>query len=123
MRCALAGVAMSLMVAAYAQTNDSIRGAPNEANHFIGAPKGWKHPMTAWGEPDIQAQLDMMQAPRLPLERCADSYPPGGPPCDMNKKWLTEDEYNTAMDAFNKRVDPTKQLLKENNVTAAFRAG
>jgi len=123
MRCALAGVAMSLMVAAYAETNDSIRGAPNEANHFIGTPNGWKHPMTAWGEPDIEAQLDMMQASRVPLERCADSYRPGVPPCDMKKKWLTEEEYSAAMDTYQKRVDPTAQLLKENNVTAAFRAG
>src|SRR5690606_22560058 len=58
-----------------AQIDDSIRGAPSEANHFIATPEGWRHPMTAWGEPDIQAKLDMMQASRVPLERCADSFP------------------------------------------------
>ena len=33
-----------------------------------------EHPQTPWGEPDIQAQLNMMQAAGVPLERCANSY-------------------------------------------------
>ncbi len=28
--------------------------APSEANHFIATPKGWVHPRTAWGEPDLE---------------------------------------------------------------------
>jgi hypothetical protein len=123
LRYALVGAAMSLAVAAHAQINDSIRGAAGEANHFIETPKGWKHPMTPWGEPDIRATLDMMQASGIPLERCANSYRPGAPPCDANKKWLTDAEYSTAMDAYHKRVDPTKQQIKENNITGAFRSG
>ena len=27
--------------------------APREANHFIETPKGWVHPRTAWGDPDL----------------------------------------------------------------------
>src|SRR5262245_17731388 len=27
--------------------------APSEANHFIETPKGWVHPKTAWGDPDL----------------------------------------------------------------------
>jgi hypothetical protein len=27
--------------------------APSEANHFIETPKGWVHPRTAWGDPDL----------------------------------------------------------------------
>src|SRR6476659_12090 len=27
--------------------------APSEANHFIATPKGWVHPRTAWGDPDL----------------------------------------------------------------------
>src|SRR6185436_2669407 len=27
--------------------------APSEANHFIETPKGWVHPRTAWGGPDL----------------------------------------------------------------------
>jgi len=122
-RYALAGIALCLAASAQAQINDSIRGAPSEANHFIATPARWKHPMTAWGEPDIQASLDMMQASGIALERCANSYRPGAPPCDPNKKWLTDEEYDKAMEAYHKRVDPTAQMLKENNVTGAFRAG
>src|SRR5262245_58232932 len=112
-RFALVGVALSLGVTAQAQINDSIRGAPSEANHFIETPKGWKHPMTPWGEPDIQASLDMMQASGVPLERCANSYRPGAPPCDTNKKWLTEEEYKQRVDAAASRVDRSTQLAKE----------
>ena len=69
----------------------SILGPPSEANHFIATPKGWVHPKTPWGEPDLQATLNMMQAANVPLERCANSNRFGGPPCDMNKQWWTED--------------------------------
>src|SRR3954463_14259338 len=110
-RIALLGAGALLATAtAHAQINDKIRGAPSEANHFIETPRGWQHPKTPWGEPDIHAKLNMMQAAGVPLERCASSYraalPPGtaaaaGPggagapsaPCDMNKKWLTDEEY------------------------------
>src|SRR5215212_7684575 len=27
--------------------------APSEANHFIETPKGWVHPRTPWGDPDL----------------------------------------------------------------------
>src|SRR5688500_2700525 len=27
--------------------------APTEANHFIETPRGWVHPRTAWGDPDL----------------------------------------------------------------------
>ena len=37
----------------YGQINDNIRGAASEANHFIETPKGWVHPKTAWGDPDL----------------------------------------------------------------------
>ncbi|PYR25205.1 MAG: hypothetical protein DMF92_21005, partial [Acidobacteria bacterium] len=60
MRIALlrAAAAAILVVTAYGQ---SILGPPSEANHFIETPKGWVHPKTPWGEPDIQANLNMMQ--------------------------------------------------------------
>jgi hypothetical protein len=116
-----AGTATVLVATAHAQINDSIRGAPSEANHFIGTPDGWEHPMTPWGEPDIQATLNMMQASRVPLERCASSYRPGTPPCDMNKKWLTDEEYDERMEAAGLRVDRTLELLEEGDVTAAYR--
>src|SRR5688572_6314046 len=73
-RTVLFAAATVFLDAAHAQIDDSVRGEPNEANHFIETPRGWEHPRTPWGEPDIQATLDMMQASRIPLERCADSY-------------------------------------------------
>jgi hypothetical protein len=109
-----------LVATAHAQISDSIRGAPSEANHFIGTPDGWEHPMKPWGDPDIEATLNMMQASRIPLERCASSYRPGSPACDMDEKWLTEEEYNARMEAAGLRVDRTQELLAEGDVTAAF---
>lgn len=115
------GTAAILVATAHAQIDDSIRGAASEANHFVATPDGWEHPMTPWGEPDIQATMNMMQASRIPLERCANSYRPGSPPCDMDKKWLTEDEYNERMEAAGLRVDRTQDLLAEGDITTAFR--
>jgi hypothetical protein len=121
-----AGVAAAFTVPANAQTNDSVRGGPSEANHFIATPRRWNHPMTPWGEPDIRATLDMMQASRIPLERCASSYRPGRdgiPSCDMDKKWLTEAEYGEAMEAFNNRIDRMAVLIEEGDIGGALRAG
>jgi hypothetical protein len=135
-----AGATAFLAATAHAQINDSIRGAPSEANNFIGTPKGWKPPMTPWGEPDIRAKLDMMQASRVPLERCASSYyfpgpngtpgafGPGGarpapPPCDMNKAWHTEAEFNEAMEEWRTRVDRSNKLASEGNLGGALQAG
>jgi hypothetical protein len=114
---------LALATAAYAQINDSIRGAPSEANHFVETPAGWKNPMTPWGEPDIRAKLDMMQASGVPLERCANSYRPGAPPCDMNKKWLTEEEYKQRVEAAAARGDRSTQLAKQGNFGGAILAG
>jgi hypothetical protein len=116
-------IVLGLGATAQAQINDSIRGAASEANHFIATPARWKHPMTPWGEPDLEATLDMMQASRIPLERCANSYRPNAPPCDMNKKWRTDEEYASAMEAYHKRVDPMADLLEAGNLSRAFRAG
>jgi hypothetical protein len=124
--------------AAYGQIDDSIRGAPSEANHFIETPAGWTHPMTSWGEPDIGAMLDMMQASRLPLERCGDKYPSrllptflfgarSSPdwqtPCDPDKAWLTGAEYDARIDAWLGAVDTSREALAEGNLGLSLRAG
>jgi hypothetical protein len=120
----LGAVAAAVFVAsAHAQIDDSIRGAPSERNHFVETPKGWVHPKTPWGEPDIQAGLNMMQAAGVPLERCASSYRPGAPACDMNKAWLTEQEYDERVAAANARGDRSRQLLAQGNVGGAMLAG
>ncbi len=77
----------------------SILGPPSEANHFIETPRGWVHPKTPWGEPDLRATLNMMQASGVPLERCASSCGFGAPPCDMNKQWWTKEEYERRLAA------------------------
>ncbi|MDX1561359.1 MAG: hypothetical protein R3305_00435 [Gammaproteobacteria bacterium] len=109
--------------AAHAQINDSIRGAPSEANHFIGTPEGWEHPTTSWGDPDIQATLNMMQAAGVPLERCANSYRFGAPPCDMDQVWHPEEEYLARVAAAAERVDRSTQALEEGNLGLSIRTG
>jgi hypothetical protein len=81
------------------------------------------HPKTPWGEPDIQATLNMMQAAGVPLERCANSYRFGGPPCDMNKKWWTEDEFQQRVATARGRGDLGRQLIAEGNFGRAFLVG
>ena len=122
LRLTFAATTLALATSAYAQINDSIRGAASEANHFIETPKGWKHPMMPWGEPDIRATLDMMQASGVPLERCANSYRPGAPPCDPNKKWLTERNTSNAWTRRRARR-PSQQLAKQGNFGGALLAG
>jgi hypothetical protein len=101
----------------------SILGPPSEANHFIETPKGWVHPKTPWGEPDIQANLNMMQAAGIPLERCASATRFGGPPCDMNKAWWTEDEYKQRLAAAAGRGDRGRELIAKGEFGAALLAG
>ncbi|HUF72782.1 MAG TPA: hypothetical protein VMR74_07790 [Gammaproteobacteria bacterium] len=103
---------------------NSIRGEPSEANHFIRTPEGWQHPMTEWGDPDISATLDMMQAAGVPLERCANRFGRGGVrECDMNKVWNTEAEYEEAVAQAEGRVDTSTQALEEGNLGLSIRTG
>ena len=101
----------------------SILGPPSEANNFIETPKGWLHPKTPWGEPDIQATLNMMQAAGVPLERCANSYRAADPPCDMNKQWWTEDEYKERLAAARGRVDQGRDLIAKGEFGRALLTG
>ena len=96
--CAVGTVVFA--TAAQAQTSDAVRGAPSEANHFIATPEGWVHPRTSWGDPDIQATLNQMQAAGVPLERClAGTRGRGGAVCDPDKVWNTEEEYQARVEA------------------------
>jgi len=122
MRMALvrAAAVAILVVAAHAQ---SILGPPSEANHFIATPKGWVHPKTPWGEPDIQATLNMMQAAGVPLERCAPGGRPGGPPCDPNKAWWTEAEYKQRVAAAAGRGDASREAAERGEFGRALLSG
>jgi hypothetical protein len=136
-----AAAACMLVASARAELDDSVRGEPREANHFIATPAGWKHPLTPWGEPDIQATLDMMQASRVPLERCADSYSGrrlptflfgdaagsgGGArarPCDAQKAWLTQAEYDERIAAWRNETDASRQALADGDLGLSMRTG
>ncbi|HUF73145.1 MAG TPA: hypothetical protein VMR74_09620 [Gammaproteobacteria bacterium] len=143
-RCAaMLGFASALLALApvRAQIDDSIRGAPREANHFIATPAGWQHPMTPWREPDLEASLDMMQASRVPLERCADSYAGrrlptflfgdapgtgGGArprPCDPHKAWLTQAEYDARIAQWRNQTDPSREALAEGDLGRSMQTG
>jgi hypothetical protein len=121
-KSALIGAAAAALFITTAH-GQSILGVPSEANHFIETPKGWVHPKTAWGEPDIQATLNMMQAAGVPLERCANSYRFGAPPCDMNKVWWTEEEFAQRVASARGRGDLGRKLIEQGDFGKAFIAG
>jgi hypothetical protein len=102
----------------YGQSGQSILGKPSPANHFIETPAGWVHPKTPWGEPDIQAMLNMMQANSLTLERCF-----GQRNCDTSKAWLTEEEFAQRMNQYNNRVDQGRALIEQGNYGRALLSG
>src|SRR5690242_4433553 len=118
-----AAAAALFVTTTYGQISDSIRGPASEANHFVETPKGWVHPKTPWGEPDIQANLNMMQAAGVPLERCANATRFGGPPCDMNKAWWTEEEYKQRVAAASGRGDLGRQLIEKGEYGRALLSG
>ena len=75
------------------------------------------------GEPDIQANLNMMQAAGVPLERCANATRFGGAPCDMNKAWLTEEELKERIAIVAGRGDLGRQLIEKGEFGRALLSG
>ena len=57
--------------------------------------------MTEWGDPDIQATLDMRQAGSVPLQRCAAARGP----CSLEDTWIPEEQYNQALERQANAVD------------------
>jgi hypothetical protein len=121
MRSVLLGVAAVGIFVATLEAQ-SILGPASEANHFIETPRGWVHPKTPWGEPDITATLNMMQAANVPLERCANARF-GGPPCDMNKAWWTEEEHKGRLAAAAGRGDLGRELIAKGEFGRALLSG
>jgi len=118
-RLLAAAIAAALTTAASAQISDSIRGEPSEANHFIGTPNRWNHPMTEWGDPDIQATLDMRQAGSVPLQRCAAARGP----CSLDDVWIPEEQYDAAVERAENAVDRSRQALAEGNLGVSIQSG
>ena len=121
---ALLGTAAAavFVTTAYGQA-PSVPGAPSEANHFIETPKGWVQAKTPWGDPDIQGMWPISYVGTVPLERCSGGGRPGGPACDPNKAWLTEDEYKQRVDAALGRGDVGRQLIEQGNYGRALLSG
>jgi hypothetical protein len=72
-RILLGGFAAALFVATLSgqgQSQPSPGVPPSEKNHFIETPKGWVHPRTPWGDPDIQGMFNFSYVGTVPLERC-----------------------------------------------------
>src|SRR5688572_26893020 len=97
--------------------------APSEKNHFIETPKGWVHPRTAWGDPDLEGTWPIPAG--INLERCAGGgggRGRGGPPCDPNKAWLTEEEYAARVKQLS-QPDRSAEALAKGDFGAALQAG
>jgi len=101
-------------------------GVPaSEANHFIETPKGWVHPKTAWGDPDLQGIWPIGYVGSVPLERCAGGGGRGrgnAPPCDLTKAFLTDEEYQARLAAA-AQPDRATKALSEGNFGQALQAG
>jgi hypothetical protein len=124
-RLMLASVAATLFVAAVS-AQEAV--PPSEKNMFVGTPAGWKPPKTAWGDPDIQGTWPISYVGGVPLERCAQLFSARGPspqqaPCDQNKAFYSEQEFNARVDATKARGDRYATAIKSGDLGAAFNAG
>src|SRR5262245_27736931 len=95
--------------------------APSEKNMFVGTPAGWKHPTTAWGDPDIQGTWPISFVGGVPLERCAPPFGARGSssqqaPCDQRKAFYTEDEFKARTDATKARGDRYATAIKSGDL-------
>jgi hypothetical protein len=126
-RALICGIATVLFVAVV--SGQSPAGSPSDANHFIETPKGWTQPKTPWGDPDIQGMWPISYVGSVPLERCAGgggrgrAGAPPPPPCDMNKAFLTEEEYQQRLDAASKQVDRHAAAIAAGNFGQALQTG
>jgi hypothetical protein len=114
-------------------SGQSVLGPPSEANHFVETLKGWVHPKTAWGEPDLEGTWPIPAG--INLERgCpgpgrgrggpAPATPP--PPCDPTAPWLSDAEWKVVQDRFarlDKEGDASTQALAKGDFGAALQGG
>ena len=114
--------------------------APSEANHFIETPKGWVHPKTAWGDPDLTGIWPIAHGLNL-VRSCPRAGGPGrggapaaaptapaAPPCDPNNIPLfkTEAAYTADVEralGIRKTGDAATQALAKGNFGAALQGG
>jgi hypothetical protein len=133
------GLAVGLfVVTAYGQSPGV---APSEANHFIDTPKGWVHPKTAWGEPDLEGTWPLPAGVNMERGACpagggrgrAGAPPPPPqpntpppPPCDPTTPWLSDAEWKVVSDRaerLRKEGDNATQLLAKGDFGGALQGG
>ena len=133
-----AGAAAVFVVTVQAQSPGV---APSDANHFIETPKGWVHPKTAWGDPDLTGIWPIAHGLNL-VRSCPRAGGPGGrggaaataptapaaPPCDPNNIPLfkTEAAYTAEVEralGIRKTGDAATQALATGNFGAALQGG
>ena len=119
----LLGSVVAALFVAVVSAQDAV--PPSEKNMFVGTPAGWKHPKTTWGDPDLQGTWPISFVGSVPLERCAGGRAggPGAQPCDLNKAFLSEEEYKARVDAANGRVNRYADAMKKGDLGTAFNAG
>jgi hypothetical protein len=115
----------AILCVATAIGQESSGRRPSEANHFIETPRGWVHPRTAWGDPDLQGTWPISYVGSVPLERCAGSGGRRGnsEPCDPNKSFLTAQEYEARLNAAAKRVDRHADAIAKGEFGLALQSG
>jgi hypothetical protein len=115
--------------------------APSEANHFIETPKGWTHPNTAWGDPDLTGIWPIAHGLNL-VRSCPRAGGPGrggpggaappaapsAPPCDPDNLPLfkTEAVYKADVEralGVRKAGDNATQALARGDFGAALQGG
>jgi len=117
----LGGLAVAALVAIV-----SAQAPASEKNMFIETPAGWKAPKTPWGDPDLQGTWPISYVGSVPLERCRGGFGRGTtppPPCDQNKAFYTEEEFQARQAAAAGRPDRYTDAIKAGNFGGAFQAG
>src|SRR4051794_38112526 len=122
---AVAGAAL-FAASLHAQAAKGTSGTKaGEENFFIESPAGWAQPKTPWGDPDLQGMWPISYVGSVPLERCAGGGGrgrAGAPPCDLNKAFLTDEEYPDRLKAAG-LPDRATQALTSGNYGAALLSG
>ena len=99
---------------------------PTEANFFIATPPGWVQSKTPWGDPDLQGIWPISYVGTVSFQRCAGAFgprPADAPPCDQNKTFLTEAEFQALKDRAAKQPDRYAKAVQEGEAGRAFLSG
>ena len=134
----LGSLAAALFIAtAYAQSPGV---PPSEKNHFIETPKGWVHPKTAWGDPDLEGTWPIPAGINL-VRSCPRAGGPGrgggapapapaapAVPCDPANPpaWLSDDEWKArlaAADLLAKEGDASAKAIAAGDFGQALQSG